>query len=194
MHQDPELNALEECFNLLGSLTPAARSRVLYWLNSRFIKEEHVVDNHTSSDTDESIDIITDETSTVKKSVVQLNGRNATTNNSTSQGKIKVKTLEELTRYISGVTESEKALLMATYLQSIQHQNELTGRMINDYLKKYDEGVKNITSALRVLIQKQPALIKQTFKSGNQAQSQKKYQVTDAGFNYANSIIKHKSI
>lgn len=195
MHQDPELNALEECFDLLDALNPQARERVLSWLNNRFATQQVIETPTNGVEVHSELEstLTNEETSSFEN---RINGMYNNQNGSHSGNKveIKIKTLEELAKHISGVTESEKALLMAAYLQTVQNQHEMSGRVINDYLKKFDEGVKNITSALRVLIQKNPALIRQTFKSGNLAQSQKKYQVTEAGFEYANSLLHvHKS-
>ena len=138
MHQDPELNALEKCFDLLNTLDPPARERVLYWLNNRFVvtqeKAVYPLENEEENVLEETI-----VASAVDAKSNATNGVRLSENGHyKNKDKIKIKTLEELVNHIASVTESEKALLMAAYLQTVQNQKELTGRMINDYLKKFD--------------------------------------------------------
>ncbi len=187
MHKDTEIAAIETCFQALESLSPEAQCRVLQWLNSRF---------QISTTQQESSEPFSLQQANSQGKTLSKNGSAELPETLLQKQELSsllaIDNLQELSNYIYHVTESEKALLMAAYIQNAQHHAEVTSRTINDYLKKFDEGIKNITSALRVLTQKNPPLIIQTHKAGQVAQAQKKYQVTEAGFAYVNALLAQK--
>ena len=75
-------------------------------------------------------------------------------------------------------TESDKALVVAYWLQTSKGQEAFDSQEVNGELKHLGHGVKNITRALEVLISTKPQLVIQTRKSGITKQARKKYRVT----------------
>jgi len=85
-------------------------------------------------------------------------------------------------------SQSEKVLLIATYLQ--EKTNEfITGRQINDELKNIGHPISNITSVINSLKNKTPSLMSQMKKSGRTQQAQKKYKVTLEGVRAAKKLL-----
>jgi hypothetical protein len=84
---------------------------------------------------------------------------------------------------------ADKALVVAAYLQASKGGGDVTGREINKELTQIGHGVRNITRALEPLIKKKPQLLIQTRKEGLTRQAQKKYRVTNEGFNFVKRLI-----
>jgi hypothetical protein len=78
-------------------------------------------------------------------------------------------------------TDSQRALLAATYLQFKDGQERLTGQLINTVLKDLGHQSKNITDAITALMRRKPALMVQIAKTGSSRQARKVYKVTHAG-------------
>jgi hypothetical protein len=77
--------------------------------------------------------------------------------------------------------ESEKALVVAFWMQKRDGMDTFDSAAINRELKHLGHGVGNITAAFNDLISQKPALAMQTSKSGKSKQARKKYKITRAG-------------
>jgi Transcriptional regulator PadR-like family len=89
--------------------------------------------------------------------------------------------LADLYSTAAPTTESEKALVVAYWLQFIKGQTDLESQQINSELKQLGHGIANITKALETLKDRKPQLIVQTRKEGTTQQARKKYRITDEG-------------
>lgn len=78
-------------------------------------------------------------------------------------------------------TEPERALVAGYWFQVVRSQDDLHGQQLNDELKNMGYKVGNITDALSSLIERRPALVIQTGKSGTSRQARKKYRLTTEG-------------
>ncbi|MCS6832674.1 MAG: hypothetical protein NZ521_03790 [Flammeovirgaceae bacterium] len=155
--KDPELKALEESYYMLSALSPEARKRILIWLANKF-----------------NISLTELTTEPLEKQP----------ENKTTSPLIDFSQYREFHSVFSIAnprTEAEKVLLAAAYLQEKNKTEELTGRSINNVLKRLGHGVKNITATINLLIDRKPRLMMLTKKEGSQPQSQKRYKVTIEG-------------
>jgi hypothetical protein len=84
---------------------------------------------------------------------------------------------------------SERALVVAAFLQSTGELEAFTGQWINTMLKDLGHGVSNITAVLESLIQRKPQWVIQLKKSGSSRQARKTYKVTAAGFQRVDELI-----
>jgi hypothetical protein len=78
-------------------------------------------------------------------------------------------------------SDPDRALVAGYWLGQGAARSEFTGMDTNRQLKNLGHPVGNIAVALRSLIDKRPALVMQTAKSGSSRQARKKYKLTDAG-------------
>lgn len=79
------------------------------------------------------------------------------------------------------ITEPEKALVVAFWLQEITGQKDWESQPVNTELKNLGHGIGNITDALSALMNRKPSLVIQVQKSGNSKQARKRYKITNAG-------------
>jgi len=100
---------------------------------------------------------------------------------SPSNGPIEAMELADVYSAAVPTTESEKALVVAYWLQVVRGQADLESLQINNELKQLGHGVGNITRALEVLKDQKPQLVVQTRKEGATKQARKKYRVTEEG-------------
>lgn len=77
--------------------------------------------------------------------------------------------------------ESEKALVVAFWMQKRDGMDTFDSAAVNRELKHLGHGVGNITAAFNDLMTRKPALAMQTAKSGKSQQARKKYKITRAG-------------
>lgn len=85
---------------------------------------------------------------------------------------------------------SDKALVVAAYLQASQQSQELTGAQVNKALRDLGHGVKDITTAMQANIDCRPSLMLQLRKSGKSRQAKKTYKVSDAGMSRVDEMLK----
>lgn len=87
-------------------------------------------------------------------------------------------------------TQEERALVVGYYFQFVRGEEELRAQQLNNALKNLGHGVGNITDAIQGNIDSQPALMRQTKKSGSSKQARKLYKVTEAGKHRVLDMIK----
>ena len=78
-------------------------------------------------------------------------------------------------------TSSEKALVVAAYLQTIQGSSDFDSGSVNRELKNLGHQSSNITRDFDDLIGRKPKMVVQTRKSGSSKQARKLYRVTHEG-------------
>jgi len=78
-------------------------------------------------------------------------------------------------------TSSEKALVIAAYLQTIQGSSDFDSGSVNRELKNLGHQSSNITRDFDDLIGRKPKMVVQTRKSGSSKQARKLYRVTHEG-------------
>ncbi len=86
-------------------------------------------------------------------------------------------------------TGSEKALIIGYWLQEYLHHEEWEGFAVNSELKHLGHGLKNVTDALRALIEQRPQLAVQLRKSGKTKQARKRYKLTGEGVRKVRQIL-----
>ncbi|GAB4335484.1 MAG: hypothetical protein OHK0038_13160 [Flammeovirgaceae bacterium] len=170
--KDPEIKALEESYYMLNALTPEARKRVLVWLANKF----NINDLFLSKNQEEATNVKnpSDKEVNSHKSLVDFS---------------QYREFHSVFSIANPRTEAEKVLLAAAYLQEKSKSEELTGRSINNALKRLGHGVKNITSTINLLMERKPRLMMQTKKEGIEPQSQKRYKVTIEGLIFVTELL-----
>ena len=99
----------------------------------------------------------------------------------------------ELLGFTTAHTDAERALVVASYMQTIGGKQELAGQEINSELKHLGYGCKNITDALTTLQNLRPAFVIQLRKSGSSKQARKQYRVTAAGLQRVTEMVSEAS-
>ncbi len=163
MESDPEIKAMNDIYKVFQDLDEDARVRVVNWLISKFSINR-------------------------PKSVATLTSPQVKLEDS-SGGIALFNSIADLFGKAVFKTESDKVLLVATYLQLRENKEELTSREINKELNHLGHGVSNITVAIGVLINRKPSLMIQTRKEGKSQQAQKKYKVTIEGIKTVNTML-----
>ncbi len=162
MELDPELKAMNDAYKVLNGLDEGTRARVVNWLISKFSINR-------------------------AKSITTSSAQVGMENNAGSISSFT--SIADLFGKTTFKTESDKALLVAAYLQLKENKEELTSREINKELNHLGHGVSNITVAIGVLINRKPNLMMQTRKEGKSQQAQKKYKVTMEGLKAAEAMV-----
>jgi hypothetical protein len=90
-------------------------------------------------------------------------------------------------------TGSQKALVVAYWLQFAKGQADLESQQINNELKQLGHGIANITKALEELKQRKPQLVVQTRKEGTTQQARKKYRVTEEGRKFVQQMVSNSA-
>ncbi len=96
---------------------------------------------------------------------------------------------QELFQKVSSKSESEKVLVVGYYLQTRESKEVLRAEEINLRLRNYGHGVRNVTAALRELVNKKPQLVLTFGKSGKSQQAHKKYKLTIEGMKRAEALL-----
>lgn len=89
-------------------------------------------------------------------------------------------------------TQADNVLIAAYWLQFIQQNSDLTGFAINSELKHIGHEASNVTASLSQLMDRRPALVVQTRKSGKTKQARKKYRLTEAGIKEVQAMLDKK--
>ncbi len=149
---DPELQALSAISSLLSELPGDSQTRIVNWISSRFGGYGVIRGPLKSGDS--------------------VHAPESTT---------KFPDLATLFVAASPSTGSEKALVVAYWLQECMGQEEWEGFAVNTELKHLGHGLKNVTDALNSLIEQKPQLAVQLRKSGKTKQARKRYKLTTEG-------------
>ena len=83
-------------------------------------------------------------------------------------------------------TQSERALLCAYYLHRIRGYRSVTGRQVQDNLRKYGLRLTNVSVAINENTKVAPPRMRKIKVPGN---SRNDYEVTDAGVEYVESML-----
>ncbi|HBU69744.1 MAG TPA: hypothetical protein DEE98_05110 [Elusimicrobia bacterium] len=155
MQFEPELNAMNDILKALKELEPEAQERVVNWVTGKLnLPKASAILNKGQKP---------------KENIIEDNINN--------------NTLAEVFAATNPNSDSDKVLVVATYIQNRDSKDELTGREINKELVHLGHGVGNITNAISGLMNRTPKLMIQTRKDGSTKQAQKKYKVTIEGLN-----------
>jgi len=87
------------------------------------------------------------------------------------------------------VTQGDKALVVAYWIQVIGGSEDWESQTVNTMLKNLGHGAANITDALNTLIDQSPRLVIQTRKSGTTKQARKRYRMTTEGVKKVKSML-----
>lgn len=91
-------------------------------------------------------------------------------------------------------TGSEKALIVAFWLQAYMQHEEWEGFAVNTELKHLGHGLKNVTDALNALIEHKPQLAVQVRKSGKTKQARKRYKLTVEGTRKVRQMVSASNV
>jgi len=157
---DAELNALSTISSLLADLPEHSQSRIVAWISSRY--------------------------GTRGTSVLLSKPGDAAQPAESPRQFPDVATLFVAAKPTTG---PEKALTIAFWLQECLRHEEWEGFAVNSELKHLGHGVKNITDALKALIEQRPQLAVQLRKSGKTKQARKRYKLTAEGIRKVRQIV-----
>lgn len=91
-------------------------------------------------------------------------------------------------------TESERALVVAYWVQEVSGKGDFDSQTVNTQLKHLGHGVSNITRALDELKKQKPQLVIQLEKAGKTKQARKRYKVTTAGKSKVTEMLSSGSV
>ena len=164
---ESELKAMNRVSHALKDLKEEEIDRVLMWVQKKYAKstqrDSFSIEGNSAIDT--------------KSNHVDLKSFNSTA---------------DLLASINPKTDSDKALIVASYLQIHKDEKILTGREVNRELNHLGHGVKNITNSISSLIKRKPQLMIQLRKEGRSQQAQKKYKVTVEGLKAVSEMLSIK--
>lgn len=92
------------------------------------------------------------------------------------------------------ITEKDKALVAAYWVQICENAGSIQSQALNDHLKHLGHGIGNITEALSQLRDDRPALILQLKKSGSSRQARKTYKLTLEGSKRVEAMTRRESL
>lgn len=99
----------------------------------------------------------------------------------------------ELVEQWAPETQAEWALLGAYYFQVVNGNQSITAYQVNKELKQHGTVVSNITVSFDENINQNPALMRQTGKSGKSKQAKKTYIVTTNGIKFVQNKLNESS-
>src|SRR5665213_807961 len=155
MSVEKEIKAMGTISSALEDLESDARARVLYWAMSRY--------GITSAG----------------QKAFKMPGVN--TNGGAGSTPGEYATFADLFDAAKPITEREKAMVAAYWLQVCENAESFQSQSLNDLLKDLGHGIGNITEALNQLKNDRPALLLQLKKSGSSRQARKTYKLTQVG-------------
>jgi hypothetical protein len=89
-------------------------------------------------------------------------------------------------------TDIDRVLVAGYWLGQAATRAEFTGMDTNKELKNLGHPIGHISNAFQSLIDRRPALVMQTAKSGSSQQARKKYKLTNAGIAAVQSMTRNK--
>ena len=164
-----ELTAMTEVAKALQFLDAESVRRVLRWATDRF-GTAGIITTRQSKNAEEG--------EQANENQVQVEG-----------GTGSYSSIADLYTAAKPKVDSEKALVVAYWIQRSTGQGDFEAATINKELKHLGHGVANITAALSGLITRRPQLVIQTRKTGNSQQSRKLYKLTNEGLKYVDHMI-----
>jgi hypothetical protein len=171
MNGPDELDAMKKIAEALEPLDDAARARALQWASSRF--------RPTKGTTWLEADARpTDSSAHTASSSVHT----ASVGPYTS--------FAELFDAANPITERDKALVAAFWIQCCENVSSFPSQLLNTLLKDLGHGIGNITEALTALKNEKPALVLQLKKSGTSRQARKTYKLTQEGAKRISAMTK----
>jgi hypothetical protein len=166
--QDPEITAMMKIGAALTELSePEAVTRVLRWAVEKYKPKGTVPPSRAQNVPSQDIGDATDVLSTPRE----------------------FQDFPALFNAASPATEPERALVAGYWFQVVKAKEELHGQLLNDELKNMGHGIGNVTDALSSLIERRPALVIQTRKSGTSRQARKKYRLTTEGIRAVEQML-----
>ncbi len=156
----PEVAAMASLESILGSLEEDVRSRVLRWAIERFGRSSTTRDMKIEGERPRAA---------------------ATTDDVTAPLGGMPTTLAEFYSQAAPESDAQKALVVGYWFQFVEGATDLEAQKLNSELKHLGHRVGNITRALDSLKVQKPQLVIQRRKEGNTRQARKKYQLTGAG-------------
>jgi len=97
--------------------------------------------------------------------------------------------ISDLVTEASPSSQYERVLVATYWFQEVQGQADVTGQQVNSELNNLGHKVANITEAFTNLMNRKPALVVQTGKSGTSRQARKRYKLTTAGKNKVKRML-----
>jgi hypothetical protein len=193
MQLDPEISAMNETLDALKTLNNGQRKRVIDWITARYrLNEVSTFQTPEEESQTEAAEI----EQPVEKVVKRRRGRKpgAKKERAASIDKTDITNYETVLDLFSEANVkkvSSKILLMSAYLQEKLKFTEISSFDINSRLKRIKHGVSNISTAINGLMKKQPQLLVEVEKPGEEGKSsRKKFRVTEAGLKLANTFLK----
>ena len=119
-------------------------------------------------------------------------GNESSNGDSSDASGLSFKTFADLHHAANPKSDVDRALVAGYWLGQGAARSEFTGMDANRELKNLGHPISNITDSLQSLIDKRPALVMQTAKSGAARQARKKYKLTDAGVRAIAEMTKGK--
>lgn len=163
---DPEIEAMSAVASALADLDEDAKSRVLRWAAER----HGVTLSSDRADYDGAGEEMTDEEIAEEAPAYDH--------------------FAELFAKAQPKTDSDKALVAAYWLQTIQGQDKWQAAALQKELKNLGHPISNITDALNSNMRKRPQRILQLQKAGSAKQARKTYKVTHEGLVYVQGMLR----
>lgn len=164
---DPEIVAMAKVSAALSELKEEAVARVLRWAVERYGVKAVKTLGRTQGQTFVNITSDTEEASTAGE----------------------FQDFPTLFNAASPETDPERALVAGYWFQQVKGAEDLHGQQLNDELKHMGHGVGNITDALSSLIERRPAFVMQTRKTGTSRQARKRYRLTTEGIRSVQQMV-----
>jgi hypothetical protein len=193
MQLDPEISAMNETLDALKTLNNGQRKRVIDWITARYrLNEVGTFSIQEEEEQAESEEIV----QPVEKQVGKKRGRKPGPKKAQAAvaDKSDINSYETVLDLFSNANVkkvSSKILLMSAYLQEKLKFTEISSFDINSRLKRIKHGVSNISTAINGLLKKNPQLLVEVEKPGEEGKStRKKFRVTEEGLKLAKTFLK----
>jgi len=193
MQLDPEISAMNEALDALKNLDNGQRKRVVDWITARYrLTEVSKFQTPEEEKQTEAVEIF----QPVEKSVGRKRGRKpgAQKGRPAALDKTDIKNYETVLDLFSEANVKKvgpKILLMSAYLQEKLKFEEISSFDINSRLKRIKHGVTNISTAINGLMKKEPQLLVEVEKPGEDGKSpRRKFRVTEEGLKLAETFLK----
>jgi hypothetical protein len=160
-----ELKAMDSVYRVLKELEPSAQERVLNWVIG-------------------SLGIIFQTKASPAKSIMT-----EVRTDISSVCLDEFETISDLLAATSPKSDSEKVLVVGSFLQTKMGKRELASFEINSELKHMGHRVSNVTQAISSLMARKPQLMIQTRKDGKSQQARKSYKVTSEGLKVISQML-----
>jgi hypothetical protein len=123
----------------------------------------------------------------IERNDIQASGRSPAQRQAAEAGRFE--TAADLLDAAAPKMEYEKAVVIGYWFQIIQGQPDFNGQEVNSTLRNIGHGLTNITDAYSSAMNRKPALVMQTQKTGSSKQARKQYKLTVAGVRWVESRL-----